>query len=143
MDRREFIKKYYTDKYDFSKWNRWMESVNDAFEKSKQEELRKKWGLEGKGKYFDFDAMQNFYEKIKNDNKFEDDINKFLSFLVCDHYFEFNNLTVDEFLNAKDINKAKKKNDDPKNLSINELSKIEGGQNYIRDLLIGMNWWRM
>lgn len=54
-------------------------------------------GLNWKGGTFDFSKMRKFYEEIKNDIRFEDDIKRFFAFLAGDGYFEANKISYEDF----------------------------------------------
>ncbi|MFN8353086.1 MAG: hypothetical protein U0Y10_01455 [Spirosomataceae bacterium] len=144
MDIELYIKKYYLN-YDASRWNKyWRDDIlSKIFDETKQDELRKYFGLEGKGKFLDFDRMLVFYNEIKDDPRFEDDIKRFFAFLAGDGYFESKGIAYEEFLNARDLNHPQKTHNDLKYPTLNELSKIEGGQNYIREQLPSMGWLKM
>ncbi len=144
LDYKDYIRKYFPN-HDVSRWNKyWRDGTLSEMFSSNEQAIREKWGLKWKGGTFDFNRMRKFYEEIKDDIRFEDDIKRFFAFLAGDGYFEAHKISYEDFLSAKDLNHPHRKNiEDSRQLTLNELSKIEGGQNYIKIQLPSMGWLKM
>jgi hypothetical protein len=143
LDYKDYIKKYYSNN-DVSRWNKyWRDGTLSEMFSSNEQVIREKWGLSWKGGTFDFIKMRKFYNEIKDDLHFEDDIKRFFAFLAGDGYFEAHKISYEDFLNASNLNHPHEKAKDERELTLNELSQIEGGQNYIRVQLPSIGWLKM
>jgi hypothetical protein len=137
-----YIEKYfYENKEIEGSWkNGFKRTVDMAFDPDKRKEFFERWGE--RANFFDFQEMERFYGLIRNDNRFDDDIKRFFSFLAGEGYFKTWEIDFNQFVKSNNFNNPNEFNNDPRALSIERLTEIKGGQNYIRLQLISMGWWK-
>lgn len=87
---------------DLSEWNKWFTKyVQPVFEFEKREsyyDMIKRMQTPFYPKYW---VAERFYEKIKNDSRFDDQLKKYFSFLYSCGFFMDNVITFDEWINIK------------------------------------------
>jgi hypothetical protein len=89
-------------------------------------------------KYFDYERMMDFYERIKVElGFFDDDILKYISFIAALDYFEkIGNPSWEVWLNARNLNKPFEKHGEYEGLSIVEVMGLKYGVNAIKNSLL-------
>jgi hypothetical protein len=135
-----YVEKYYSSNKEVEDgWkNGFKKTVDMAF--GARKDFFDRWGQ--RAEFFDFQEMENFYDQIKDDTRFDDDVKRFFSFLAGDGYFKTLKIDFNQFVKCNNLNHPHEFNNHPKACSLDQLSKIKGGQNYIRLQLISMGWWK-
>ena len=133
----EFFTKYYLS-IDLSDWNLWMsDTVNKAWEEKSRIEFQNSWGERMNA--FNFSEMERFY-KEEDLSMFDEDIQKFISFMAGDRFFEENNLTLNEWIKLDTFTNPKK--DYKQDVTLLRALEYDGGMNYIRMQLVNLHWWK-
>jgi len=117
--------------------------INRIFE-IKNEEDRDVLSREIQVEYFDIVKVRDAYTRLKNEYAdFDEDILKYISFLFGTSYFlKIGNPTIDEWLNAVDINRPfKKRVDSDYGFSFVDALGYNFGQNAIRKKLLSTLHW--
>ena len=88
---------------------------------------------------FNFSEMERFY-KEEDLSMFDEDIQKFISFMAGDRFFEENNLTLNEWIKLDTFINPKK--DYKQDVTLLRALEYDGGMNYIRKQLVNLHWWK-
>ncbi len=108
-----------TNKIDLAEWNRWFfKYVYPVFDLKKREEYYINLKKQQAPFYPKYWIAEKFYNSIKNDNRFDEELKLFFSFLYSCGFFMENIITFEDWLRMKNwIN--------PSNLNITENSILE------------------
>lgn len=108
-----------TNKIDLAEWNRWfLKYVYPVFDLKKREEYYVNLKKQQAPFYPKYWIAEKFYNSIKNDNRFDEELKLFFSFLYSCGFFMENIITFEDWLRMKNwIN--------PSNLNITENSILE------------------
>ena len=108
-----------TNKIDLAEWNRWFfKYVYPVFDLKKREEYYVNLKKQQAPFYPKYWIAEKFYNSIKNDNRFDEELKLFFSFLYSCGFFMENIITFEDWLRMKNwIN--------PSNLNITENSILE------------------
>jgi hypothetical protein len=134
----QYLEKYYKDTIP-SRWTKWMDKfVYPPFDKSRRKEY---WDFLYKAKPSfvpDFDKMDKFWEVIKNDCRFDEELKRFFAFLYSCDFFECMNFET--WLNAKNWLHPWRNEPDEDIRTILEILNYPYGINYLKTLLRDMPW---
>ena len=137
----KFVEKYYPEIK--PEWNEQMiNHVDLAFDKNRHEEFLKLWTF--KAPFFSFERMYNFYDNLKHDTRFDDDIKRFMAFMAGDGYFErIGKPDFETWIRAQNFDWPFKEDDgNPKVRGLLEHAEIKNGMNAIRYKLLCSTWWK-
>ena len=138
----EYIKKYYSklDLYDIEVWNKIiLNLINLAFDETRHEEMAYNFGYLSIDKH-DFDKQFEFNDKLKNDDRLDDEVRKFVGFMAGNHFFYKYHITVEQWFNMKNWYNPNVENEEGH--TINEILNYPYGINYFKVLLTQMPYWK-
>ncbi|MEM6319983.1 MAG: hypothetical protein AAF960_20085 [Bacteroidota bacterium] len=86
----------------------------------------------------DFDKWDAFWENIKNDNRFDEELKKFFTFLHASGFYK--DVSFEDWLHINNWNHPWYKNEDEELKTVNEILSYVHGLDYLKILLADMPW---
>jgi hypothetical protein len=138
LPKEEYIRKYYKN-YDQNRWNKWMDNiVYPAFDKQRRD-IYLNFLYKIKPSFVvNFNKLDMFWDKIKNDDRFDTELKYFFSFLCSTGFF--NDISFDSWLNLKNWQHPWYNEYEPNVSSILEIINYDYGINYLKVMLLDMPW---
>ncbi|MBK7667958.1 MAG: hypothetical protein IPJ32_11840 [Sphingobacteriaceae bacterium] len=142
LDFADYLKKYYSSS-ELTKWKQWNgKYVLPCFRKEGREEWYE-WLKKYQPPFYpDYLIAEDFFDKLKIDKRFDNDLKYFFSFLVSCGFFIENKISFEEWINAKNWQRpwSNELPDSPK--TILEILSYQYGHNYLKTILIEMPYFQ-
>lgn len=143
----EYLVKYYTTLDDFRN-QAWEEAlanfITPAFDESRHLEMIEKFGYVSIDRH-NFNAQNKVYQELKSDDRLDDGTKKFIGFMAGNHFFENNNLDLENWFKSSYWKRPDLTDKYPEYKSpytINEILDLPNGLNFFKTELLDLNHWR-
>lgn len=135
----DYLAKYYNNSIILRGWDEWLqEFVYPAFNKSKWYDYQAYLNKIKPPFAPDYEKLHEFWEEIKNDPRFDDELKYFFSFLYSCGFFK--NVDFESWLRMKEWKHPWRKNAPEDTKTIQEILTFRYGINYLKVLLLSMPW---
>lgn len=137
----EYLNKYY-NQLDLNTWKRWQQKyIEPYFDESRHEEMIKNFGYVSINRH-DFKIQYAMYDKLKDDNRLDDEIKKFISFMAGVGFFKQYAINLEEWFKIENWGNTASKLEDWKRRTINDVLSYEYGINFLKSDLPHISFWK-
>lgn len=135
---RDYLKKYYKN-YDISRWKEFLNKfVYPLFDESKRKEYFDLLNKVQAPFFPEIDRLEEFWPKIKDDQRFDDELKHFFAFLFSGNFFK--SMSFEEWIKAKNWLHPWHEQVSLEVPTISELLENQYGDNFLKILLVDMGW---